>query len=213
MEALSNLLNNPFFGLALVIITGALIVPTYRALRHRQQGNRWPEFAARQGLAFDSSNKTISGQYRGKPVNIDVYYVSSGAAGRPTSQPMTRVAVTVANASQGYLNASIGYGIDDNQLAAANRLAASRGMNMHYVHTGDKEIDRKVAISAPSGGFADRVLAGSDSIRQAVLSTSGTLILEGQQLRYEWSGIESKAEKLQFALDLVSDMAEVIERI
>ena len=210
MEALS-----PFLGLVLVLLTGALAVPLYWALRHRQQGSRWPEFAARHGLTFDAGNKTITGHYRGRPIIMDVYYASSSAAGRPTRQPMTRAAVKVTNAAQGYLNASIGYGIADNQLEAANRFAVERGMGMHYVHTGDKAIDRKVAISAPSGGFAARLLASSDTIRQAILSggAAGTLILEAQQLRYEWSGIESKAEKLQFALDFVSDIAEAVERV
>lgn len=214
MEALTDLLNSPFTRWVIILLLLALIVPLYRFIRHRRQGSTWPDFAAQHGLTFNPDANTITGQRSGKSVLIEVFYTSDSSSGQRTSWPMTRAALTVANPTQGYLNASIGRGIASNQLEEANRFAEKRGMNMHYVHTGDSDIDRKVAISAPSGEFAARVLVSSDAVRAAILDrgTSGTLILEGQALRFEWSGIETKAEKLQSALDLLSSVADAVER-
>jgi hypothetical protein len=181
-------------------------------LSHRKQGNVWQDVATQHGLTFVPNEKSMNGTYHNQPVMLDVYY--------PTGlnhkiHPMTRLVVSLNQPVQGYLNASIGYGIADNQLVEANQFAQRRGMNMNYVHTGDKEIDRKVTISAPSGDFAAQVLTGSHSIREVILrqGTSGKIILEGQNLRYEWPGIETKAEKLRTSLDLLTDMAMVIQRL
>lgn len=211
MEALS-----PFIGLLIVLLVGVLLVPTYRLLRHRKQGTMWGDFAARQGLIFDPVAKTLSGQYRGRPIFVDMYYHSAHVAGSRTSSVITRAGTSLARVPQGsYLHATISYGIAADQLDAANRMSMQRNMNMHYVHTGDREIDKKVAISAPSGEFAAHVLSRNPAIREAILSRgiTGTLILEGQQLRFEWNAIETKEEKLQFALDLLANAAEVLEQM
>jgi hypothetical protein len=209
MDALSQ-----FLPLILVILIGVLLVPTYRLLRHRKQGTMWGDFAARQGLTFDPTAKTLSGNYRGRPILMDIYYHSAHVAGSRTSSAVTRAVTSLARVPQGsYLHATISYGIAADQLDAANRMSMERNMNMHYVHTGDREIDKKVAISAPSSEFAAQVLTSNPAIRQAILDRGmlGTLILEGQQLRYEWNAIETKEEKLQVALDLLSNAAEIIE--
>ena len=211
MDALSQ-----FLPLIIVILVGLLIVPTYRLLRHRKQGNVWQEFAARQGLTFEPGEKTLSGQYRGRPIFVDIYYHSAHVAGSRTSSAITRAVMSLARIPQGgYLHATISYGIAENQLDEANRLSIQRNMNMTFVHTGEREIDKKVTISAPSGEFAAHVLSRNPVVREAILSrgTIGTLILEGQQLRYEWNAIETKEEKLQFALDLLTNVADIIERM
>lgn len=208
MDILNDL--SPLLGWALIIVIMALIIPTYWYIRNRQRGNAWQDVAAQHGLNFVPAEKIINGTYRSQAVTLDVYYPTG-----PDHKiyPATRITISLAKPVNGYLNARIGYGIAEDQLAAANRMAQQRKMNMNYVHTGDKEIDRKVSISAPSGEFASHLLTDNNTVREAILrkGTSGTIILEGQQLRYEWAGIETKGEKLQSNLDLLTNIAELVD--
>jgi hypothetical protein len=189
--------------LPLLIVVGLLVIFAVLAyVRHQARRQVWSELAARTGLTFEPgtlfSPMRIKGNYRGHPLTLDTFTRSSGKS----STTYTRIRLTVNNPSA--LSLAI---YDENVL---NKLGKALGMQ--DIQTGDEELDRRFIIK----GQPEPVIANlftSIGLRQKLLEARSLHVeVKGRELHFEQRGAESNADYIQFLFDLLSDLAEAVDR-
>ncbi|MBI3361577.1 MAG: hypothetical protein HY023_10775, partial [Chloroflexi bacterium] len=83
---------------------------------------------------------------------------------------------------------------------------------MEDVQIGDEDVDRRFIIKSRPETFAARLFT-SINLRQKLLQARAVNIeVDGRELHFEQQGVETNADYMQFLFDLLSDVAEMVER-
>jgi hypothetical protein len=189
--------------LPFLIVVGVLVLFAVLAyLRRLARQQAWSELAARTGLTFEPgglfSPMRITGTYRGHPLTLDTFTRRSGK----NSTTYTRIMLSVNNPSA--LTLAI---YDENVLSKVGK-----ALGMQDIQVGDDELDRRFTIK----GQPEPVIAGlltSIGLRQKLLEARSLHVdVKDRELHFEQRGAESNADHLQFLFDLLSDLAEAVDR-
>jgi hypothetical protein len=189
--------------LPFLFVAGLLVVFGVIAyLRRQARQQAWSELAARTGLTFEPggifSRTVVTGNYRGRPLTLDTFTRHSGK----NSTTYTRIQLGVNNPSA--LSLAI---YDENVLSKVGK-----ALGVQDIQTGDDELDRRFIIK----GQPEPVIASlftSISLRQKLLEAHSVHVeVKGQQVYWQQRGAESNADYLQSLFDLLSDLAEAVDR-
>jgi hypothetical protein len=167
------------------------------------QQKAWGELAARTGLTFEAGGffgpaPRVSGTYRGHALTLDTFTRGSGKS-RTT---YTRIVLFVNNAANIYLALY--------QEGVFSKIGKFFGMQ--DIQIGDEEIDRRFIIKSKPESFAAGLFT-SISLRQQVLQTRTLNVeVDGRELTFEQVGVLKDVDYLKFLFDLLSDVAERVER-
>lgn len=189
--------------LPILLVVGLLIlfaVLTY--LRHQARRQAWSELATRTGLTFEPgglfSSMRVTGTNRGRSLTLDTFTRSSGK----NSTTYTRISVSVNNPSA--LSLAI---YDENVLSKFGK-----ALGMQDIQTGDEELDRRFTIKGQPEPMIANLLT-SIGLRQKLLEARSLHVeVKGRELHFEQRGAESNADYIQFLFDLLSDLAEAVDR-
>ena len=171
-------------------------------LRRQARQQAWSELAARTGLTFESGGifapMRVAGNYRGRPLTLDTFTRHNGK----NSTTYTRIQLGTNNPCA--LSLAI---YDENVLSKLGK-----ALGMQDIQTGDDELDRRFTIK----GQPEPVIASlltSVGLRQKLLEARSVHVeVKGQQVYWQQRGAESNADYLQFLFDLLSDLAEAVDR-
>jgi hypothetical protein len=189
--------------LPVLLVIGLLVIFAVLAyLRRRARQQAWSELAARTGLTFEPgglfSPMRITGAYRGHALTLDTFTRSSGKS----STTYTRIRLSVNNPSA--LSLAI---YDENVLSKVGK-----ALGMQDIQVGDDELDRRFTFK----GQPEPVITGlltSIGLRQKLLEARSMHVeVKGQEVYWQQRGEESNADNLQFLFDLLSDLAEAVDR-
>ncbi len=189
--------------LPFLLVVGILVLFTVLAyLRRQARQQAWSELAARTGLALEPggifSPMRVTGYYRGRPLTLDTFTRSSGKS----STTYTRIRLGVNNPPA--LSLAI---YDENVLSKIGK-----ALGMQDVQTGDDELDRRFTIKGQPEPVIARLLT-SIGLRQKLLEARSLHVeVKDRELHFEQRGAESNADHLQFLFDLLSDLAEAVDR-
>ena len=185
------------------LLTGLLVVFAVLAyVRRRARQQAWGELATRTGLTFEPGGlltpMRITGAYRGHALTLDTYTRSSGK----NSTTYTRILLSANNPSA--LSLAI---YDENVLGKIGK-----ALGMQDIQVGDDELDRRFTFK----GQPEPVITGlltSISLRQKLLEARSVNVeVKGREVGWRQRGEESNADNLQFLFDLLSDLAEAVDR-
>ena len=189
--------------LPFLLVVGMLVIFAVLAyLRRQTRQQAWSELAVRTSLTFEPgalfSPMRVTGTYRGRPLALDTYTRSSGKS----STTYTRIRMSVNNPSA--LSLAI---YDENVLSKLGKV-----LGMQDIQVGDDELDRRFTFK----GRPEPVLASlltSAGLRQKLLEARSVHVeANGQEVYWQHRGAESNADYLQFLFDLLSDLAEAVDR-
>jgi hypothetical protein len=195
----------PLFGFTLPILVFAAVIAIVLVVNYYGRQSRlraWGELASNTGLTCESggffSPIRVTGMYRGHGLVLDTFTRSSGKS----SQTYTRIVLSANNPS-------------DLSLAIYEEGVMSKigkALGMQDIQLGDADLDQRFIIKGrPEEAIVNLLAFGS--LRQKLLDArSLNLALDGQQVHFEERGVELDIGRLQFLFDLMSDLAEAIER-
>lgn len=164
----------------------------------------WGEMANRTGLQLEQQNTLgiprghLIGHYRGRPAQLETYTVGAGRHRRT----YTRIFIQVNNHANGKLAIY--------QETVFSQLGKVLGMQ--DIQTGDEELDKRFILKGQPENFALSVL-NSVNLRQTLLQTRAPNVqLEGNTLRHSEQGVITDPERTQAILELLSYLADGLER-
>ena len=189
--------------LPFLLVVGMLVIFAVLAYRRRQARQQaWSELAVRTSLTFEPgtlfSPMRVTGTYHGRPLALDTFTRSSGKS----STTYTRIRLGANNPSA--LSLAI---YDENVLSKLGKALGTQD-----IQVGDDELDRRFTFK----GQPQQVIAGlltSIGLRQKLLEARSVHVeVKGQEVYWQQRGAESNADYLQFLFDLLSDLAEAVDR-
>jgi len=189
--------------LPFLLVVGMLVIFAVLAYRRRQARQQaWSELAVRTSLTFEPggllSPMRVTGTYRGRPLTLDTYTRSSGKS----STTYTRIRLGVNNPSA--LSLAI---YDENVLSKLGK-----ALGMQDIQVGDDELDRRFTFKGQPQPVIASLLT-SIGLRQKLLEARSVHVeVKGQEVYWQQRGAESNADYLQFLFDLLSDLAEAVDR-
>ena len=191
--------------IVIVFVIGSLVLAYVIGLfNQRRIMSAWGEVANRTGLQLEQQTTLgiprghLVGHYRGSPALMETYTVGSGRHRRT----YTRVVIQINNRVNGKL--AIYQETIFSQLGKA--------LGMQDIQTGDEELDKRFILKGQPENFALSVL-NSVNLRQALLQTRAPNVhLEGNSLRHSEQGVVTDPERTQAVLELLSQIAEGVER-
>ncbi|MBI3762629.1 MAG: hypothetical protein HY260_12330 [Chloroflexi bacterium] len=201
--------DSTFWIIPLVIVGDVILMAAFVALAfgiayyQRQARERaWGELAGRTGLTLEPGNfltgPRVTGNFRGHTITLDTFSRGSGKS-RTT---YTRIVVFVNNQANVYLALY--------QESVFSKIGKFFGME--DVQIGDEDVDRRFIIKSRPETFAARLFT-SINLRQKLLQARAVNIeVDGRELHFEQQGVETNADYMQFLFDLLSDVAEMVER-
>lgn len=184
-----------------VSILGLALGVGYYSRKRQQQA--WSDLAAQTGLTFEAGGyfgpaPRVTGAYRGHTLTLDTFTRGSGKS-RTT---YTRIVLFVNNAANIYLTLY--------QESVFSKIGKFFGMQ--DIQVGDEEVDRRFIIKGRPENFAASLFT-SISLRERLLQARVLNVeVDGRELTFEQVGVLKDAEYLKFLFDLLSDVAERVER-
>lgn len=193
LSALLCLFMAAFFG----------VVVALGYLRGQRRNVAWQEFAARNGLQFEPGGvlvyPSVSGRYRGR--NLLLRNIRRTHS-RRRSRTYTRLTVFLQN------HAGIRFALYDEDVLSGLFTA----LGAQDVRTGDERVDRRFVIQSQPEEFARRLFA-APTLRERLLQVKPmNLTLTGNELTFERQGILDDPDLLQSLFDLLTDVADFIEK-
>jgi hypothetical protein len=196
----------PVSDAAFVLLIVAVIALSLGWTYSRRQARlkAWRELAERMGLTWEPGSLLghppyVKGKYRGHELTLDTFRRGSGR----NSTTYTRIILFVNNQSNLYLTL-----YEESVFSKIGKLFGAQD-----IQVGDEEIDRRFMIKGQPEDSVTRLLTPI-SLRQKLLEArSVNLEVDGRELHFEKKGEESDVNYLQFLFDLLSDLAEAVERI
>lgn len=174
----------------------------YVYYQHKSRVRDWDEFAKGIGLTLEPGNlfvrPRVTGNYRRRAITLDTF--SRGS--RKHRKTYTRIVLLVNNPSNIYLALYV----EDVFSKIGNFFG------MADVQIGDDEIDQRFTIKSRPETFAARLFASSNLRQKLLQARSVNLKVDGRELYFEQRGMEADPDYLQFLFDLLSDVAEMVER-
>jgi hypothetical protein len=191
-----------------VVLTFAIIVPVvliYRTGMVRQMAS-WRELAEETGMAFRRGSwllpgrAKVTGSYRGR--TLELYSYSPIIRDDPTR--FMCLILQVNNVAQGTLRL-------ERELIVRLIMGFLNPQQQH--HSGDVAFDRAFLVKSEPPKFATSLL-GHPVLRQHLchLRVGTTIELKGTHLSLKRVGSESDMVYLHFCLDVMSELADAIER-
>ena len=188
--------------LVIVGIAGLVILIIF--FQRQTQLWAWNDLAVRTGLVCDSgkylwSPIRVTGLYRGHSLILDTFTRGSGK----NSRTYTRAVLSVNNPVPLQLVLSEEKVFDK----------MGKWMGVQDIQVGDETLDRRYKIKGQPEAEIVRLLA-SWEVRRKLLEVSSLKIeIEAGEVRAEKHGTEKKVEELEKAFELLSGIAEEVERI
>ena len=192
-----------FLILNLLIVAIILFSIIAWYLSHRAQVRAWTELAEQLGLTCEASQNplskiTVSGVYRSRQVWLGTITRGSGKH----RHTYTRVVST--------LNGPAPFQMELYQQSIFSSIAKAVGMQ--DIELGDANLDPKYVIKGQPVVAVQRALLSMD-LRQRLLEMPALhLMVTGQEVTCEKHGIERDANRLRDIFDLVSSLADQVER-
>jgi hypothetical protein len=193
-------------GLQIISFFGGLLsILAAVRVRHQAQKRAWQKLAAQTGLTCESSGLwglqlCVTGTYRGRSLTLDTFTRGGGADSAPTSY--TRIVIFVNNQSHFYLAL-----YEESVFSKIGKLFGAQDIQI-----GDEEIDRRFMIKGQPESVIVSLIATSGLRQKLLEARSLNLEMDGRELYFEEQGVEMDVNYLRFLFDLLSDMAEAIER-
>jgi hypothetical protein len=184
-------------------ILGFVVVAVVVAYTTRRARTRaWEELSFRHGLTLEPGSFFVSprltGGYRGHQLTLDTFTRRTGKS----STIYTRIVLFVNNQDNVYFAL-----YEEGVFSKIGKFFGSED-----VQIGDEEVDRRFIIKSRPEGFAVRVFT-SIGLRSRLLQARRLNIeVDGRELYFEQVGSLTDAEYLQFLFDLLSEMADFVER-
>ena len=196
--------NLTIFNLQVLILVVLVVVAVIAFLRYQTRRRAWSELAMRTGLTLESAgflglSQRVTGAYRGRALTLDTFTRRSGEH----STTYTRIVVPVNNASSLRLTL-----YEQGLLSEIGKLLGAQD-----IQTGDPELDRRFIIKGQPEDVIVRLLTSGGLYDKLLQARSLNLRVEGGQVRFEKRNIESDVDYLQSLFDLLSDLAEAVERV
>lgn len=180
-------------------------------LQYQAQVRAWDELAMRTGLECDRGNflwkpVRVTGIYHGRSLVLDTFQ-----RGGRSQRTYTRVVLSVKNPSELHLALFEG----------AKFGKIEEGMGYTDIQVGNGEIDRRYRIRGRPEAEIVRVL-GSQNVQQKLLPVTSIKIELGEGNVYsekygviyaEIDGLEQNMGKLMSVFELLSGIAEEVERV
>jgi hypothetical protein len=203
------------------VFVAAIIVYVAGYIDHRLTQRAWSTFAARNNLTYQPTryfgfvdSGQIRGFYRGRTVAVDSdhkprLYRLSVVVHREGSRPtiarglfsITRVSVVVTNPSNCSLDIRE-YGL----LGGLQGDLGERVPNLSESFT-----RRFRVVSRPPNLAAELLSAPGLQRRLLEVGTGPSIVLKGQELRFEQTDLLTDLDYMQFILDLTSELARKVE--
>jgi hypothetical protein len=205
-----NLIFLLFAAMPIIMLIGFFggLLSTLAAARasYQAQKRAWKKLAAQTGLTFASSGLwglqlCVTGAYRGRRLTLDTF--TRGGGGDSPSTSYTRIVIFVNNQSHVYL---VLY--EEDVFSKIGKLFGAQDIQL-----GDEEMDRRFMIKGQPENVIMSLLT-TGGLRQRLLEArSLNLEMDGRELCYEKQGVETGVNYLRFLFNLLSDMAEAVERV
>lgn len=173
----------------------------------RQKERPWRQLASRTGLNCRIGNffmgypVQVSGDYRGRSLTLYTHKQGKGQV------PSTRIEVRVNNSSKASLRVCGPFN--------PKQVASDRIVNQMFGAAGARQFghERRFFIRSQPLHLAMSMLrVGSLQDRLLALRPFGNIELSGQALYFEQLGVLKDVEYLNFIFDLLSDLADLIEK-
>lgn len=193
------------FGLpASVIVAVVAVLAIIAYLRYQARQRAWSELAARTGLTLEPAGflglrLCVTGDYRGHTLTLDTFTRSSGK----NSTTYTRIVLSVNN------TASLRLALYEENILSP----LGKALGVQDIQVGDAELDRRFMIKGQPEDVIVSLLTFGGLRDKLLQARSLNLKVEGQELHFEKRGVESDVDRLQFLFDLLSELAEAIERV
>ena len=200
----TSLLIPGMFGCQCAFFIGVLALVFGIAYATRQARTRaWTEVAERTGLTLEPGSffksPRLSGTYRAHTLALDTFSRSHGKS----STTYTRIVVFVNNRANVYLAL-----YEEGVFSKIGKFFGSED-----IQVGDEEIDRRFIIKSRPPEVAPRLLT-SISLRSKLLEARSINVeMDGRELYFEQRGAETNLDYLVFLFDLLTDLAEFVERV
>lgn len=183
------------------LIVGLVLAVSYLGRRGQVMG--WRALAEGAGLSYEGgrfffSAPRVTGRYRGRQVTLDTFTRRTGDS-RTT---YTRILMFVNNQANIYLAMY--------QESVFSKMGKFFGLQ--DVQIGDDEIDRRFVIKSKPETFAASLLSYIN-LRQRLLEARRLNVeVDGREITFEQVGVIRDVERLRFLIDLLSDLADAVER-
>ncbi len=194
-------------GLIMVaVVIGIVLFFTY--LQRRSQVRAWTELASQLGLECSPGRSpwswaTAQGDYQGRALTMDTYTHTTGVGKSRHSETFTRIVMAS--------HSPAGLRLELSKEGVFARVGKALGAQ--DIQTGDAELDRRLVIKGEPEETIRRVIA-SEALRHHLLSApSLDLSLADGAIRYRKPGVERDQARLRNALDLLSALAQEVERL
>jgi hypothetical protein len=200
---IESLILPVFFAGQIACILGMLAVGLGTAYATRRARLRaWEELARRTGLAFEPggyfTTPTLTGSYRGHQITLDTFKRSSGRS----STTYTRIVVFVNNQESIYLAL-----YEEGVFSKIGKFFGTED-----VQVGDEEVDRRFIIKSRPETFAARVFTSINLRGQLLKARHVNIEIDGREIYLEERGDLTDADYIQFLFDLLSELADFVER-
>lgn len=198
-------------GWVLLAVVGIVFLAVHYFQRQAQV-QAWDELAMRTGLECDRGKffwkpVRVTGNYHGRALVLDTFQRRSGKS----SRTYTRVVLSVKNSSELHLTLFEG--------GILGKI--EEWMGYSDIQVGNGEIDRRYRIRGHPEAEVVRVL-GSQNVQQKLLPVTSVKIELGEGNVYsekygviyaEIYGLEQNMGKLMSVFELLSGIAEEVERV
>lgn len=192
------------FSLPALVLAVLAVIVVIAYLRYQARRRAWSELAARTGLTLEPAgflglSQRVTGAYRGRALTLDTFTRGSGK----NSTAYTRIVAPVNNAAS--LRLAL---YEQGLLSEIGKLLGAQD-----IQTGDPELDRRFIVKGQPEDVVVRLLTLGGLDVKLLQARSLNLRLDGDQLRWEKRHVESDVDYLQSLFDLLSDLAEAVERV
>lgn len=203
MENLSSLLFPALFFGQCAFMLGMVALGVGMAYASRQaRAKAWGELARRTGLALEQGSffvpPRLTGGYRGHSLTLDTFTRGSGKS----SNTYTRIVIFVNNQANIYLAL-----YEEGLFSKIGKFFGAED-----VQIGDEEVDRRFILKSRPENFAARLFTSINLRSKLLQARAANIEVDGRELYFEQRGAERNTDYLQFLFDMLSDLADLVER-
>jgi hypothetical protein len=189
----------PFFILGVI---GVALVISYLILVNRRRA--WTNLAERAGLNIEPGNffgggLCVSGVYHSHQLTLDKFTRHHGKS----STTYTRIVL--------FLNRQAGLQLDLSTEGMFSKIGKLLGMQ--DIHTGDEALDQRYVIRGQPEDQVTRLLLSYDLRQKLIEAPALHVKINGQEIYYEKSGVETNEDTLLALFDLLTSLAVGVERL
>lgn len=170
--------------------------------QRQNQRRAWGELAALTGLQMEEGSwwtpARVTGTYRGRSLTLDTFTRGSGKH----RHTYTRVTLFVNNTANVYLAL-----YEENLFTKIGKF-----FGMEDVQVGDEDIDRRFRIKSKPETFAAKVMLNSQLRGQLLEARQLNVEADGREITFEQLGLLTETDYLKFIFDLLSSLADQVER-